>query len=131
MMNQDEKDSRRQARRFIRAQLITTVVLSLLSLLYNETAFYSALAGGSIATVANAWFALKVFRLNRADQPAALLTAFYVGEIYKFIFTAAMFVVAFVLIKPVNIVVLLTIYFFVHLTPAVVNTFGARSEEEN
>ncbi len=130
-MNRRLKASKKQARRFISAQLIVTLVLSFLFLGYNWIACYSALTGGLIATLANAWFALKVFSINRVDKPAALLTAFYVGEIYRFLLTGSLFVMVFVLIKPVNIVVFITIYFLVHMTPAVVNTFGQKSGNEN
>lgn len=129
-MQQDQLDpgqqsfATKQALRFVTAQLLATIVLSVLLLVYNYTAAYSALAGGLIATVANAWFALKVFRVKAANTPETLLTTFYVGEIYKFIFTGAMFVMVFVTIKPVNVVVLLLTYLLIHMTPAVVNVLS-------
>ena len=111
------------ALRFILAQLIATIVLSAALLIYDFTVAYSALAGGLIATLANGWFALKVFRVKSKETPEILLTTFYVGEIYKFILTGAMFVIVFVLIKPLNVAVLLGIYFLIHITPALVNAF--------
>jgi len=92
LLNQALIDSKKQALRFITAQLIVTVALSVLALVIGWIAFYSALIGGLIATLANAWFAIKVFRIDSLDQPAALLTAFYVGEIYKFLLTASLFI---------------------------------------
>ncbi len=130
-LNQQLKDSRKQALSFIKAQLVATVVLSLLMATLGWIACYSAFAGGAIATLANAWFALKVFRIDRLDQPAALLTAFYVGEIYRFLLTASLFIVVFLLIKPINIIVLMSIFFLVHITPAVVNVFGRVSRDES
>ena len=112
------------ARRFILAQLITTIVLSVTLLIYDFTVAYSALAGGLIATLANAWFAIKVFRIKPEETPETVLAMFYIGETGKFVFTAAMFVIAFVLIKPLNVVVFLGIYFLIHITPAVVNFFS-------
>jgi len=109
------------------AQLIATIVLSATLLIYDFTVAYSALAGGLIATLANAWFALKVFRVKSVETPEVLLTTFYVGEIYKFILTGAMFIIVFVLIKPLNVVALLGIYFLIHITPAVVNAFDRDS----
>ncbi len=129
--SQSLKDSQKQARRFVSAQLITTLVVSFFLLGYNWTACYSALAGGLIATLANAWFALKVFGKSGGDSPATLLAVFYVGELYRFLLTGALFMMAFVLIRPVNIAVLLVIYFLVHITPAIVNTFGPVSGNEN
>jgi ATP synthase protein I len=124
-LHQGQKNqAQKSVRRFIQAQLITTVVLSVMLFIYDFTVAYSALAGGLIATLANAWFAIKVFRVKSKETPETLLATFYVGEIYKFVFTGAMFVIAFVLIKPLNVVALLGIYFLVHMTPAVVNVFS-------
>jgi ATP synthase protein I len=90
------------------------------------TVAYSALAGGLIATLANAWFAIKVFAGRKSEEPAVVLRSFYWGELNKILFTCAMFVAAFVLIRPVNAAALLAVYFFVHMTPAVVNVFSRR-----
>ena len=114
----------RQALRFIITQLLASIILSVILLIYDATAAYSALTGGLIATAANAWFAIKVFRVKAANTPETLLTTFYVGEIYKFIFTGAMFVMAFVAIKPINVVALFIAYFLIHMTPAVVNVLS-------
>ena len=115
--------SYRQAFRFVLAQLLTTLVLSAILLIFDCVVAYSSLVGGLIATLANAWFALKVFRTEPTVAAETLLTTFYVGEIYKFVFTGAMFVIAFVLIKPLSVVALLITYFIVHMTPAVLNVF--------
>jgi len=112
------------ARRYILAQLLATMLLSATLLVYDFTAAYSALTGGLIATLANAWFALKVFRVMPGAAPEILLAAFYAGEIYRFLLTGAMFIIVFVLIKPINIVALLGIYFTIHMTPAMVNAFN-------
>jgi ATP synthase protein I len=105
---------------FIFAQLAVTTVISALLLFYNGPAAYSALAGGLIATLANAWFAVKVFAEKRVHEPVLLLRALYKGEMYKILLTGALFVIAFVMIRPVNAVTLLITYFVVHLTPAAV-----------
>ena len=119
--------SRQQVFRFIKAQLLTTLVLSAILLIFGRVVAYSSLAGGLIATLANAWFAIKVFRVKSTVAADTLLTTFYVGEIYKFIFTGAMFVVAFVLIKPISVIALLVTYFLIHMTPAVVNVLSNKT----
>jgi ATP synthase protein I len=123
--------ARKSARKFILAQLITTIVLSVTLLLYDITVAYSSLAGGLIATLANAWFALKVFRTRSKETPETVLATFYVGEIYKFVLTGAMFIIVFVLIRPLNVVALLGTYLIIHLTPAVVNVFSREPRYEN
>ncbi len=121
--------SRRQAARFILAQLLTTIVLSAILLFFDHVVAYSSLAGGLIATLASAWFAIKVFRVEPTVAAETLLTTFYVGEIYKFVFTGAMFVIAFVSIKPLSVVALLITYFIVHMTPAVLNVFDRSTQQ--
>jgi ATP synthase protein I len=124
------RETARQARGFIIAQLATTLILSAILLGWNWpggwTAAYSALTGGMIATVANAWFAIKVLGGRQLQEPAAVLRGFYWGELNKIIFTCAMFAAAFVLIRPVNAAALLAVYFFVHMTPAVMTMISRR-----
>jgi len=122
--------SRRQAFRFILAQLLTTFVLSAILLIFDCVVAYSSLVGGLIATLANAWFAIKVFRPEPAVAAETLLTTFYVGEIYKFILTGTMFIIAFVLIKPLSVAALLTTYFITHMTPAVCNVFDSSMQQK-
>ncbi|RKZ56758.1 MAG: hypothetical protein DRQ44_16445 [Gammaproteobacteria bacterium] len=112
------------ASRFILAQLITTLALSATLLIIDYTVAYSALAGGLIATLANGWFALKVFRIKPNETAETLLATFYVGAIYKFVFTGAMFVIVFVVIETLNVVAFLGLYFLIHMTPAVVNVLS-------
>ena len=125
--DQPEQKQKNQVLRFIKAQFVVTVVLSAVWMVVGYIAAYSALVGGLIATLANAWFAIKVFRPRSkgksTETAETVLTTFYVGEIYKFIFTGAMFFMAFVLIKPISAIALLATYFLIHLTPAVVNIF--------
>ena len=123
-LEQQNQLSRQQAFRFILTQLLATIMLSAILLFFGRVVAYSSLLGGLIATLANAWFALKVFRVKPTAAAETLLTTFYVGEIYKFIFTGAMFIIAFVLIKPISVVALLVTYFFIHMTPAVVNVLA-------
>jgi ATP synthase protein I len=124
------RQTARQARGFIFAQLATTIILS--AIFFGGywpngwTAAYSALTGGMIATLANAWFAIKIFAGRQTQEPAVVLRSFYWGELNKILFTCAMFVAAFVLIRPVNAAALLAVYFFVHMTPAAVNVFSRR-----
>ena len=129
-LKQQNRASRQQALRFVISQLAITLMIFAVSLIFDFTIAYSSLAGGLIATVANAWFAIKVFRVKPTIKPEVLLTTFYVGEIYKFIFTGAMFIMAFVLMKPLNVVALLATYFLIHMTPALVNVFSTKGIQQ-
>ena len=123
LLEQQHQDSRQQVFRFILTQLMVTITLSAVLLFFDRVVAYSSLMGGLIATLANAWFAIKVFRVKPTVAAETLLTTFYVGEIGKFLFTGAMFMIAFVLIKPISVVALLLTYLFIHITPAVQNVF--------
>ena len=129
--DQPEQKQQNQVLKFILAQFIATLFFSAGLLIFDYTMAYSALVGGLIATMANAWFAAKVFRpkssidsTGSAETAETILATFYVGEIYKFLFTGAMFIMAFVLIKPISVIALLVTYFLIHMTPAVVNVFS-------
>lgn len=116
-----QKDSLNRVVGYVVPQLILTVVVSGLLLFFSNSAAYSALAGGLIATVTSGWFALKVFAGRKTKQPAVELRSFYWAEINKIILTGAMFIAVFVLIKPVNGAALLAVYFLVYITPVVVD----------
>ena len=116
-----QKDPLNRVLGYVVPQLILTFVVSGLLLFFNYAAAYSALAGGLIATVTSAWFALKVFSGRKSNEPAKELQAFYWAEINKIVMTGAMFIAVFVLIKPVNGAALLAVYFLVYITPAVVD----------
>ena len=125
-----KKTAEQSASRFIIAQLITTLALSAALLIIDYTMAYSALAGGMIATLANGWFALKVFRVKPNETAETLLATFYTGEIYKFVFTGAMFVIAFVVIETLNVVAFLGLYFLIHMTPALVNVLSKETFQD-
>lgn len=106
--------------------LLVTIVLFTADAGADRVMTWSGLTGGLIATLANGWFVLRVFgrsRNEREADPAVVLRSLYWGEINKLIFTGAMFVAAFVLIRPVNGAALIAVYFLVHMTPFVASMF--------
>lgn len=121
---QQHRQSKAQAALYIKSQIVLTVLISAGCLYFDLVMAYSALTGGSIATVTNAWFAYKVFRVSPESPPESMLASAYIGEIYKIVLTGALFVCAFVLIEPINAVLLLITYFVIHMTPALVSMLG-------
>jgi len=119
-LNQQHLQSKQQAVKFIWSQLILTIILSALWLFFGEVMAYSALTGGMIATIASAWFAYKVFRVSPTSAAVTMIASAYTGEIYKILLTGALFICAFVLIKPISALALLITYFVIHMTPALV-----------
>jgi ATP synthase protein I len=120
-LSQQHRQSKRQAIIYIKSQLILTMAISIILLFLDIVMAYSALTGGLIATIASAWFAYKVFRVSPESAAQTMLASAYVGEIYKIILTGALFICAFVMIKPVSAAALLITYFVIHMTPAMVS----------
>ncbi len=123
-LNQQHQQSKKQAFLIIKMQFLITLLVSALFLFFDVVIAYSALTGGFIATAANAWFAYKVFRVSPDNTAEIMLAAAYIGEMYKIILTGALFICAFVLIKPISAVTLLITYFFIHMTPVMVRSPG-------
>jgi len=109
--------------RFIYSQLAITILLSLLLLFHNWTAAYSGFVGGLIATIATAWFAIKVFNVGLDQDPANIVRTLYLGEVNKILISISLFATAFVLIRPVNAAALIAVYFLVYMTPFAINVF--------
>jgi len=92
---------RRAAWRLAGWQMALTVVVAIAAAgLGTRHGGWSALAGGSIGTLAGLYQALRLFGRNAAADPAGFMRAVYVGEFMKVIITAALFVMAIRLMKP-------------------------------
>ncbi len=123
-LTQQHQLSKKQAFYFIKVQFLVTLIITTICLFFNMVVAYSALTGGTRAAVASAWFAYKVFRLSPDSAAESMVASAFMGEIYKVILTGALFICAFVLIKPISAVTLLITYFVVHMTPAMVSSLG-------
>lgn len=128
-LTQQHQQSKKQAFVFIKAQFLITLLISAICLFFDVVVAYSALTGGTIAAVASAWFAYKVFRLSPDSAAESMVASAFMGEVYKVILTGALFICAFVLIKPVSAVTLLITYFIVHMTPAMVSSLGLNTSD--
>lgn len=118
-----QKASTRQIRQIILIQLGTTLAISVALLVVDKVYFVSALAGGLIATLANAYFAWKVFAKQQESNPEQILATYYGAEVGKIILTVMMFVGAIVLIKPLSIITLMGVYLFNHMIPWLASFF--------
>ncbi len=111
---------RRRAKRIVVAQLAATLAAALLLLLLGYVHALSSLAGGAIATLANAWFALRVFSGYRAQQPERLLGRLYGAEFQKLLLVGFMFAVTMIWMRPLSAVALFGTFMLVQLVPIVV-----------
>ncbi|WP_256930801.1 F0F1 ATP synthase subunit I [Pseudomonas sp. ABC1] len=100
--------------RVIRMQMLATVVAAILAgLSFDLTAGYSVLLGGSIALLANVYFAYKAFRYFGARSTGAIIQSFWSGEMGKQILAAALFALVFVGVRPLEPLALFAGYLLV------------------
>ena len=107
------------ARRLIVCQLSVTFVLAAIALAYaGVTSGRSALLGGLVSILPNAYFAHKLFRYQGAQAAKRIVNSFYKGEALKLVLTIVLFtlVFKFITINPLvffaaYIVVQMLIYF--------------------
>lgn len=103
-------------------QLGLTCICAVLFLFRSEDAAISALAGGLICTIPNAYFIYKAFLYTGASQIKHVLQSFYQGGTWKMLLTAVGFAAAFKLIKPLDFLAL----FVTFLVVLCVNVFVSK-----
>jgi ATP synthase protein I len=84
------------ANRLFAWQLGITLLLALIAMVVSGlTAAMSALLGGLVSIVPNAYFARKLFRHQGAQAAKQIVNSFYKGEASKIALSIAMFAVVF------------------------------------
>lgn len=81
---------------------IVLVVALVSALMGGESAALSALLGGLVCLLPNAYFAWRVFRFQGARFARDIVKSFYRAEAGKFGLTAALFTLVFVAVPPSN-----------------------------
>ncbi len=84
------------------AQLAALVPICLLLLVFDKVCAYSALSGGLIAIVPQAYFAALAFRWRGAQSAKAIARSSYAGEVGKFVLSVAGFAVVFATLRPID-----------------------------
>lgn len=92
-----------RARQLLIWQFFAGVALASVLLPWKLEAAYSALVGASVGFLPNVYFALRVFDMSKGRDAQSTLGALYRGATAKFIVTAALFCVAFLLISPLHV----------------------------
>ncbi|WP_150305601.1 F0F1 ATP synthase subunit I [Pseudomonas saliphila] len=86
------------------AQAIMAGLVALtLWIFQGQVSACSALLGGMIALVPNAYFAYRVYRYSGARSARAIVSELYSGEAGKLILTAALFVLVLLAVKPLEV----------------------------
>lgn len=91
-------------------QVIIIVVVSIIVSWIKSKADYSVLVGGIIYLIPNMYFALYAFRYRGAHAARFVLLSFYRGEMGKFLLSGVGFAIAFTLVKPLDVLLLFSIY---------------------
>ena len=112
-----------QVRRVIWIQLLVTLLVSGLLLVFDGVLAGSSLAGGFIAILGHAYFAWKVFGRKQEARPEQILATYYLAEVGKIILTGMLFIGAIVMIKPLSFVTLLGVYLFNYMIPWLASYF--------
>lgn len=83
-------------------QLGLSGLIASLFLLKSQDAAISALVGGLICAIPNAYFIYKAFKYSGAQQVGYVLKSFYQGGTWKMVLTAIGFAAAYKLIHPLD-----------------------------
>jgi len=83
------------ALQLVAAQFSIALLVGAAGFIHNHQFAISLFVGGMICVLANLWLALVVFRPALGEPVGKMLSAFYVGEIGKFVITALLFLIAF------------------------------------
>ncbi len=87
--------------RILIAQLFASLLIGAAALvLADSTAALSAVLGGLICVIPNAFLALRIIVGSSGRDPRGMLRASYVGAAGKLLLTAALFAAVFVLVRP-------------------------------
>jgi ATP synthase protein I len=84
------------------AQLALLFILCLVLLAFDPVVAYSTLCGGLVAILPQAYFAVLAFRWRGARSASAIARSGYVGELGKFVLSAAGFALIFALVRPIS-----------------------------
>jgi F0F1-type ATP synthase assembly protein I len=112
-------------------QVVLTIVLALILLVFGFEQTVSGLAGGFAAIAGTLLLARRLFGHYRADQPEQMLGKLYFAELLKLIVTMLIFAAAIKWYEPLSIVAMLGVWLIVHLSPGfMIAMYGNNKESK-
>lgn len=84
------------------AQLVTLLIVCIPLFAYDTTVAWSLAAGGLVAIIPQAYFAMLAFRWRGASSARAIARSSYAGETGKFLLSVAGFAVVFATVRPIS-----------------------------
>jgi ATP synthase protein I len=106
-----------RAKRILIAQVVATLVVTLVALMFGPREGLFAFLGGATAVSANALFAYWVFGRYSAGEPERLVGQFYGGELLKLAFVGIAFAAVIKLFDPLSPLALFGAFFVVQVLP--------------
>lgn len=89
--------NRRGIKRLLMVQIGSTLIVALLCLLaYGLNAGESALLGGMVCIIPNAYFVSRLFKYQGARAAKQIVNSFYKGEALKIILSMTLFTLVFI-----------------------------------
>lgn len=97
------KRAQKQGTQIFRFQLMIVIVVAAICLVFNQIAAYSALIGGLIWLVANAYATKRALGEDCSGKSAhSVLALLYVSEIWKVGICITLFGLTFLFVKPIS-----------------------------
>jgi len=90
----------------------------------------SIVTGGLVASLANGYFAWKVFAKQREVESAQILKTYYGAEVGKIILTVMLFVFVFNTVKPLNVIALMSAYLLITMIPMLASFFINKDDDD-
>ncbi len=112
-----------QIKQILLVQFVASLLAGAAGWIVSPDAGVSALAGGLIASLANGYFAWKVFAKQQETESAQILSTYYRAEVGKIILTVMLFVFAISVIKPLNMIALISAYLLITMIPWLASFF--------
>ena len=123
------KTSTTQIKKIVLIQFVTSFMAGAAGWLFTQPIGISILAGGLIASLANGYFAWKVFAKQQETENAKILTTFYGAEVGKIILTVMLFVFVFKAVEQLNVIALMSAYLLITLIPMLASFFINKDDE--
>jgi len=93
-------------------QLVLLLPAVLVLLAVSKVAAYSALLGGLLFVLPNAYFTAYAFRYSGKDSVQLVVRAFYRGQLGKLVLAMVGFAVVLQLVRPLDVMALMSAYGF-------------------
>ena len=111
------KTSTTQIKKILLIQFVASLIAGAVSWIFSQSIAIAVITGGLIASLANGYFAWKVFAKQQETEHAQILSTYYRAEVGKIILTVMLFVFAISVIKPLNMIALMGAYLFITMIP--------------